>query len=163
MGLTETLIFYLVVGIGVAVAVLLADDQASSGELVFRISSSVFFWPLYVPILLQRPPASSQTSQTEMTEPAPRDEMVASIHQVEAELESALKSLDGWAECVLARDDYRFSELRAAWHLQADRIRELDALLAQPEFLLDTQSDEENRSASMEKLKQTSEARIRHT
>lgn len=59
----------------------------------------------------------------------PRDEYAAAIVQVEAELEAALDSLDGWAENVLAPEQNRFAELRAAWRSQADRIRQLDRLL----------------------------------
>jgi hypothetical protein len=55
--------------------------------------------------------------------------MAAAIAQVEAELEAALQSLDGWAGHVLARERDRLHELRAAWRLQAERIREMDRLL----------------------------------
>jgi len=56
--------------------------------------------------------------------------MSAAISQVDAELEAALNSLDGWAEDVLARERDRIRELRATWIAQADRIREMDHLLA---------------------------------
>jgi hypothetical protein len=58
------------------------------------------------------------------------DDMSSAISQVDAELEAALNSLDGWAEDVLAREKDRIRELRAAWIAQADRIREMDHLLA---------------------------------
>jgi hypothetical protein len=45
-------------------------------------------------------------------------------------LDAALGSLDGWAEEALADEDRRLLELRGAWRLQADRIRQLDGLLA---------------------------------
>jgi len=55
--------------------------------------------------------------------------MSAAIAQVDAELEGALSSLDGWAEDVLAREKDRIRELRDAWNTQADRVREMDRLL----------------------------------
>jgi hypothetical protein len=58
--------------------------------------------------------------------------MGASISQVDAELEAALNSLDGWAEDVLAREKDRIRELRAAWIAQAERIREMDRILPLP-------------------------------
>src|SRR5262245_122305 len=89
------------------------------------------FWPLYLPTLLDRPgrPAPPQESPSA---PAanPADSFARAIAQVEAELETALDSLDGWAENVLAREQDRFAELRSAWRLQAERIRQLDHLLS---------------------------------
>ena len=35
---------------------------------------------------------------------------------------------------MLAREQHRFAELRAAWHAQADKVRQLDLLLEQPVF-----------------------------
>ena len=60
--------------------------------------------------------------------------MSAAISQVDAELEAALNSLDGWAEYALARERERIGELRNAWKIQAERIREMDRLLALPEY-----------------------------
>jgi hypothetical protein len=131
MGLTETIWFYLLFGIGIAAAVALRSDGAGSAATWFRVSTALFFWPLYLPILLDRPtrevslavPRESSTSQ-------PADEYAETINRVEVELETALDSLDGWAENVLAREQNRFAELRTSWRLQADRIRQLDRLLA---------------------------------
>jgi hypothetical protein len=64
---------------------------------------------------------------------AVKDEMAGAIAQVEAELEAALGSLDGWAEGVLAREKDRLQELRCAWNAQAEKIREMDLLLTLPE------------------------------
>ena len=59
--------------------------------------------------------------------------MFQAISQVEAELETALASLDGWVEDVLAHEAGRFHELSTAWRAQAERIREMDRLLAKTE------------------------------
>ena len=48
---------------------------------------------------------------------------------MESELATALQSLDGWEERVLAGERDRIAELLRAWHHQAARIRELDELL----------------------------------
>jgi len=66
--------------------------------------------------------------------PAQADEMTTAINQVDAELEAALGSLDGWAEDVLAREKNRIHELRTAWTAQSERIRDMDRLLALPEY-----------------------------
>jgi hypothetical protein len=129
--LGQTLVLYVLVGVAVAVAVYLADLGGTAADRWFRVGSAVPFWPLYLPILLAGlRPTAEESSRT--AAPA-ADEMTVAIAQVDAELESALGSLDGWAEDVLAREKGRIRELRAAWSTQAERIREMDRLLAQPD------------------------------
>jgi hypothetical protein len=131
MGLTETILFYLLFGVGIAAAVALHREGGGRGERLFRIASAFFFWPLYVPLLLDRSEhATPSRNPHERSSAAPGEPYSANIAQVETELESALDSLDGWAENVLAREHDRFAELRSAWRQQAERIRQLDRLLA---------------------------------
>jgi hypothetical protein len=80
--------------------------------------------------------------------------MAGAISQVEAELQAALGSLDGWAEDVLAREKDRLAELRAAWTAQAERIREMDRLLAVPESVPEPLTDTIN-----DRLRHSQEAR----
>lgn len=131
MGLTETLLFYLLFGAGIAAAVALRREGNGATGRWFQTVTALFFWPLYLPILLDRPARSKTRESADQTTPDHgADDYAATISRVEAELETALDSLDGWAENVLAREQDRFSELRSAWRLQADRIRQLDRLLA---------------------------------
>jgi len=133
--LGPTLVLYAVVGIGVAIAVYLSEKQARAG-VWFRVATAMPFWPLYIPVLLTgaHAPAvahaSSGREQGHGLGQGKADDMSAAISQIDAELEAALNSLDGWAEDVLARERDRIRELRAAWIAQADRIREMDHLLA---------------------------------
>jgi hypothetical protein len=92
------------------------------------------FWPIYLTILLSRPEAAEAVNSAEISPPA--DGMAAAIEQVDAELDGALGSLDGWAEGVLARERHRIHELRHAWTSQAARIREIDHLLHVPDYSL---------------------------
>src|SRR6516225_9431468 len=96
----QTLILYLVIGIGMAAAVYTAPF--SENGRWFRILSAVPFWPVYLPILLSPPVVSEKKNTIEKNSSLPRDEMTATIEQVDAELEQALNSLDGWAEDVIA-------------------------------------------------------------
>jgi hypothetical protein len=133
MLLLETAIFYLVLGVAVAVAVYLRTEQPPRAGTVFHLLAACAFWPLFVPMLLS-------TSEESLAGHAPerranaheRDPLDAAISQVEAELDAALNGLDGWAEDVLNSEQHRLEELRSAWKAQADRIRELDRLLATP-------------------------------
>jgi hypothetical protein len=134
----QTLVLYLVLGVAVATAVYLAGGgvpgEAGSGRW-FRVVTAVPFWPLYLPLLLTPiRPADEPTAP-------PADELAAAIRRVDAELDEALNSLDGWAEDVLAREKVRIRDLRSAWLAQAERIREMDRVLALPEFAADDAPD----------------------
>ena len=132
---------------------------------VFRLATAVVFWPLYLPILLARPRVLSQPDVA--PSPSDVDAMSQAISQVEAELETALASLDGWVEDVLAHENVRFHELSSAWRAQAARIREMDRLLARTEPVnqeltqasgLETsdrcRQSEQTRRANLERLRQ---------
>jgi hypothetical protein len=131
-----TLIFYLVIGASVAAAVYLGGDHRPVRERLARLLTAVAFWPLYLPLLLERKSAEASRGRTNPAPAEPADSLAQAIAQVESELDSALGSLDGWAEGVLADEHERLHELRAAWRAQANRIRELDRLLSGPEFVV---------------------------
>lgn len=132
MGLGETLLFYLVIGLAVAVAVHVRNSRDGRAS-PYQSCTAIPFWPLYLPILLSSAPA---TATTPRPADAPiLDELAQAIHQVEAELELALSNLDGWAEAALVREADRIAELKAAWRAQAQRLRELDEVLRQLEAL----------------------------
>jgi hypothetical protein len=135
MNLGQVLLLYLMAGSGVAVAVYLAIANCGHVRCCFLLLTAVLFWPLYLPLLLsgRREGAKVGAEAGRAMPAAPPDELDCAIMQVDAELEGALRSLDGWAEEALAREQGRLSELRAAWRAQALRIREMDRLLAQPE------------------------------
>src|SRR6266436_2757486 len=96
-----TLVLYAVVGIGVAIAVYLSEKQARAG-VWFRVATAMPFWPLYIPVLLTGAHAVARVSsgnwQGHGQGQGEIDDMSAAISQVDAELEAALNSLDGWAE-----------------------------------------------------------------
>jgi hypothetical protein len=122
MGFGESLIFYILIGAGVATAVFL-----NSGGRLLRTATAVVFWPIYLPVLLA--PRTTSVGLATPTVESPRDEMSVAIAQVEGELDGALSSLDGCAEGVLAREAERIRELRSVWTAQAKRIHEMDRLL----------------------------------
>jgi hypothetical protein len=117
---------------------------------------------LYLPLLLTG--SAQEQSLRRTRESPPADEMDTLISQVEEELEGALRSLDGWAEDVLAKEKDRLQELRSAWRAQAQRVREMDRLLKLTENAPinsaplpaseRVRSSEEARLANLERLKQ---------
>src|SRR5580704_10818624 len=109
MGAGVTVCFYLIIGIGVAGALWLGEGSHLESDRLFRTLTAPFFWPIYLPVLLSRPPAQtvSQAFAVPTTNTGPKaDEMASLIAQVERELDTALCSLDGWAEDVLAGEQY---------------------------------------------------------
>ena len=134
MDFSETILFYLLFGVAVAAALEIDRPRGGRGTRVFKIVTALLFWPLYLPVLLERPARARSEGVGHSVPTKPHDQYAAAIAQVESELETALRSLDGWAENVLAREEDRFAELRAAWRSQADRIRQLDRLLTSGDF-----------------------------
>jgi hypothetical protein len=154
---SPSLVIYLLAGVGVAGAVYLSESTSGLGQRGLRVVLAVLFWPLYLPLLLT--PSGSPDDPTERARPRVSDEMSAAIAQVDAELEAALGGLDGWAEGVLAREKDRIGELHAAWATQAERIRDMDRLLALPEYAV---SDPESKPESVhgnERLRNSQRAR----
>ena len=145
MDFSATILFYLLFGLGIAAAVALRRKSQSAGERCLQILTSLFFWPLYVPLLLQKnSEGENATGHVAVEFSEESDQYSSLVSRVEVELDAVLQSLDGWAENVLAREESRIAELRAAWRIQLTRIREIDRLLAL-----------EARTASLEQAGQT--------
>ncbi len=127
MRLQETIAFYLLLGGGVAVAMLLNAERRTFADKLFLAITASLFWPLYLPLLLSRPAATAELAADQSE---PKDDMAAAIAQVNTELDAALSSLDGWVENVLESEQGRLSELRTALVAHAARICAMDVLLA---------------------------------
>jgi len=147
MGFGVSVLFYLIVGTGVAIATWIGETPGGDG-FRFRVLTSPLFWPIYLPVLLARrtvigtgePMSIARRSRA-------ADEMSSLIAKVESELEAAFRSLDGWAEKALADQREPIHELRIAWRQQADAIRELDVLLAGTKIDLETSIEPESSAA----------------
>ena len=134
MTLGQLLLLYAMAGVGVATAVSVALPGRGPARQLFQWFAALAFWPLFLPLLLT-PTTPRALPREEMESPSPTagDDLSRAIAQVDAELEGALHSLDGWAENVLAREKDRLHELRRAWSVQASRIREMDRILSRPD------------------------------
>ena len=93
MGFAATMIFYHLIGLGVAIAVFLSEPEKRRLPPVFRLVTAVVFWPLYLPILLAGP---RRDSKPEIPPPRSDDDaMSQAISQVESRAgDSARQS--GW-------------------------------------------------------------------
>ncbi|HTU93131.1 MAG TPA: hypothetical protein VMF69_23825 [Gemmataceae bacterium] len=122
--LGPTLVLYLLVGAGVAVALYLTDRPRAAGERFLRLGTAVPFWPFYLPILLARP--ASPVASTD-------DEWTRTLAVVVRELDAALSTLNDWIG-IAEGPRRRIDKLHQAWGEQAERLREMDRLLGRPEY-----------------------------
>jgi hypothetical protein len=128
---SETLVFYLVIGLGVAAA------QWSVGRVENPLGrnlaalAAVPFWPLFLPLLLS---SDRRLGEPAAARSAPVDDLARNIDYVEAELQMALSSLAEGPTAATVSDwrpaDRRLAELHDALTSQADRIRRMDEVLA---------------------------------
>jgi hypothetical protein len=132
MLLLETAIFYLLFGACVAVAAYMCGPAEFGMGTTFQTAATCLFWPLFLPALLTTVDRTSDESTASAADQSRQDSLSTAIAQVEAELDAALGGLDCWAEDVLRSEAARLEELRSAWKAQAERIRQLDRLLAEP-------------------------------
>ena len=162
MLLIETAIFYFLLGAAIAVAVYVRASGDARIALGLQMLGACLFWPLFVPMLLS-PTASDASATSKKPDPNPveRDSLAAAITQVETELDAALNGLDGWAEDVLNSEQHRLEELRAAWKAQAERIRQIDHLLAEPSARIDSLAEVTADVASARQSEKTRQENIR--
>ncbi|HMF14601.1 MAG TPA: hypothetical protein VKE94_19935 [Gemmataceae bacterium] len=139
----STFLIYFLIGAGVAIAVYVSDMARTPIQRCFQTAACFVFWPLFVPLLLQKRSA---------LRPAPppglplNHELSKAIAQVEVELEEALSSVPG-GDGVSGDVIGRLVELRSYWQAQGERIREMDRLLAQPEYTIPNDAIQSERPA----------------
>jgi hypothetical protein len=161
MLLVETAIFYLLIGGAVAVATYVRGRTTDESTLLLQATAACLFWPLFVPMLLAPTTNESQEQPRSITQNEQQDSLAAAISQVETELDAALEGLDGWAEDVLNSEHHRLEELRIAWKAQADRIRQIDDLLATPSARSDSLAEVVGEVASARQSEKTRQDNIR--
>ncbi len=122
--LGPTVLLYLLVGFGVAVALYLSDPPHQGSERLFRLATAVPFWPFYLPILLVRPSFVARAGE---------DDLARTLAVVERELDTAQSTLEDWIG-IPEQQRRRLDALREAWQAQAERLREMERLLARPEY-----------------------------
>jgi len=128
MNLEQLFLLHLMAGVGVAVCVYLSAPGRVAARW-FQTLAAVVFWPLFLPLLLSQRAVTESESQCQPAPGSP-DELDRVIAKVDAELEGALQSLDGWGENIRERARSRLQELRSTWTAQAGRVREMDQIMA---------------------------------
>jgi hypothetical protein len=127
MTFSETLVFYLVIGLAVAAAQWSAGRAEKPAARNLAALAAVPFWPLFLPLLLS---GDHRPVETPHALAAPLDDLARSIGRVEAELQAALVSLAGGRTAAAPVPDQRLAELHEVLTAEADRIRRMDEVLA---------------------------------
>lgn len=135
MDLGITSVFYGLIGLSVSVALWLNEAHTTRAECWFQVSTALFFWPIYLPLLLRRKSTEPSEPVASASHAETLDNLVARMDRVERELDLALGSLQGWSENLSSDEQARISEIRLAWRAPVGRLRELDALLARSTFV----------------------------
>jgi hypothetical protein len=124
MGLLETSIIYGLVGLAVAAALVLREDQGGVARRAVTFVSGVAFWPVFAPVLFagraRQPPSRRATFR-------------GRIEDAQAQLLEALGRVQGMAEMV-APEVARVRGLAGSLEAMEERLGEMDEMLATPEF-----------------------------
>jgi hypothetical protein len=129
MGVRETCIIYLLIGVAVGVAFTLKTGSGGAWSRAAGCVAGVLFWPLFAPLVLGAG-RSEPRSDAENGGPA----LDARIHRAEEKLVGALSQVEGVAEEVIAPEVTRVRGLAGSMASMARRVRDMDALLASQEF-----------------------------
>jgi hypothetical protein len=141
--LDSTFLIYFLIGAGVAVAVYVSEMPLTPSQRYFQTAACLVFWPLFLPLLLQKGPAHRPAPARELP---PGDELSKAIAQVDMELEDALRTVSS-CDRVERYLSAGLGELRSHWRTQAEHIREMDRLLAQPEYAIPNDAIQAERPA----------------
>ena len=124
MGLGETAVIYLVIGAGVAIALVLRAGPMGL-QLVYLSALGLVFWPVMVPMLFDRAGETARSPE----KAAAVTPLARRIGELESELKMVLAKTDGWAERVLASETEKIGSLVVAMRAQASRVDEMERLL----------------------------------
>ncbi len=115
MGVLETGVLYLIMGLVCATAILMAGTRSAPLFVLHLL-----FWPFFAPTLLSSTP--------------PHSSPVPGVRGAEGRLLDALSRLDGVAEEVLSPEIARIEQLARTLDGVEGRLLEMDALLGTAEF-----------------------------
>jgi hypothetical protein len=131
MGILGTALIYGIIGLVVAVAMALQRVRTPRGRRVVLFVAAALFWPLFAPLLLagRDPPAGPVGPPR-----SPKSDLERRVEQTQARLLSAMARLDGAAELALTSEVDRVRALGGALLGMANRVAEIETLLASPEL-----------------------------
>jgi hypothetical protein len=126
---TPTLVLYVLAGIAVAVAVYLSGNEYRTSREWPSLFLAVPLWPFFVPILLAGR-RFIEGNDLNVRSKIANDPLSASIDQVQSELDSALKTLSGWAADVAEKHVNCVLLCGEAWATRYGDIQDMDRTLS---------------------------------
>src|SRR5258708_38272004 len=102
MGIGETIIIYLIVGVGISIALVLRAGNRSQSARAYLATVGFIFWPIFLPTLIAAKRETLIESPREISEDS--NVFLTRISKIEDQLSALLINKDGWAERVLANE-----------------------------------------------------------
>jgi hypothetical protein len=126
MAISETLPFYLLIGVVVSAA-MPATARAPAHRRLVRTAAHVLCWPFFAPGLFGGTPPPTELRPG-------RCRHRARLHQARARLGAALEGLQGLSESLVRPQLDQIEAVMASLDTASDRLQEMDELLQTPEF-----------------------------
>lgn len=148
MGIVETAVIYLILGVVVACATALYNPDLTRPYVALRLPLITACWPLFAPLLFV-------TSNPPPRSPGPRAAPPARVEDVCEQAKEALAQLDGAAAEMLVDEPRRIGHLAEALKRMSTQIDNMEAALQTPQF------DEEAARAELERAPSRDDGRGR--
>ena len=131
MGIVETFIIYLVIGMVVATAMWIVHSHTLNVPAVFDLVTWTLLWPFFAPLLFgQAVPVASPPKGAEQ-----RHEVKDSrLHETQQRLVQAIGRLDGLAEGVIKPQLMQIDAMVHSLDVAEHRLQEMEELLHSREF-----------------------------
>jgi len=128
MGVTETLIVYLLIGTAVGASLWLAHSARPAERTAARLTTWILFWPFFAPHALGQAGGSGTGSAATAVVPGAR------LNEAQDRLMSAIRSVDGLAEGVLRPHLTQIDSMMGSLDHARNRLAEMEELLRSREF-----------------------------
>ena len=130
MGITETLILYLIIGVVVTSTLRVVGSHSDGAPSLLGLATWLMLWPFFAPAILGHAVSQSEPHPQQHLFPTPPTR----LHAAQNRLLEAIRSLDGLAESVLSPQVAQIEEMMQSLNTAENRLGEMDKLLGSQEF-----------------------------
>jgi chromosome segregation ATPase len=131
MGIIETFMIYLVIGMVVATALWVAHGRMLRVAAVFDLVTWVMLWPFFAPLLFGQ---ALTTDSPRVSSTRPRDAKESRLHETQQRLLQAIGRLDGLAEGVIKPQLTQIDAMVRSLDVAEHRLQEMEEMLRSREF-----------------------------
>ena len=130
MGIAETLILYLIIGVVVASTMRVVGSRSDRTPSLLGMATWLTLWPFFAPTIFGH--AVSQSGI--QSRPDVRSTPPTRLHAAQNRLLAAIHSLDGLAESVLSPQITQIDVMMQSLNTAENRLGEMEKLLSSQEF-----------------------------